>query len=56
MPTAVAPFGTDHYGCENLLSIDTRFAVLGNPDMALGMTDERVRKAESGVVIELAKT
>ena len=55
LPAAVTPFGKDHYGCENLLAIDTRFAVLGNPDMAAGMTDARVRKAESGVVIELAK-
>ncbi len=55
LPALVTPFGKDHYGCENLLAIDTRFAVLGNPDMAAGMTDERVRKAESGVVIELAK-
>lgn len=55
LPTAVTPFGKDHYGCENLLAIDTRFAVLGNPDMAAGMTDAHVRKAESGVVIELEK-
>ena len=55
MPVSVEPFGPEHYGCENLLTYDTRFAILGNPDMALAMSDERVRKSESGVVIELCE-
>ena len=54
LPVSVSPFGPAHYGCENLLTLDTRFAILGNPDMALAMSDESVRKSESGVVIELA--
>lgn len=55
VPAKVSPFGATHYGCENLLVYDTRFAILGNPDMALAMSDETVRKSESGVVIELTE-
>ena len=55
LPAAVTPFGPYHSGSENLMALDTRFALLGSPDMALGMTDERVRRTESGVVIELCE-
>ena len=55
LPASVSPFGPYHQGCENLMAIDTRFAVLGNSDMALGMSDESVRTAESGTVIELCE-
>jgi hypothetical protein len=53
LPEKVTPFGPAHWGSEHLLTHDTRFAVIGNPDMALAMSDASVRKSESGVVIDL---
>ncbi len=54
LPVSASPFGDYHHGCESLLTYDTRFAILGNPDMALAMSDERVRKSQCGVKLELA--
>ncbi len=54
MPVSVSPFGESHYGCEHLLTHDSRWAVLGEPDMMHAMTVEGARKKENGVVINLA--